>query len=31
MGIHHESTAVPGSQLTSISRMGLRQGGRIRP
>jgi len=31
MGIHDESTGVPGSQVTSVSRKGLRQGGRIRP
>ena len=31
MGIHHDSTGVPGSQVTSVSRKGLRQGGRVRP
>jgi len=31
MGIYDESTAEPGSQVTSIPRMGLRQGRRIRP
>jgi len=31
MGIHDESTGVPGSGVPSVSRKGLRQGRRIRP